>query len=156
MENIKDINQNKENIEEFIEENRETLTKIAKEIISRRIWLQINCTLWILTNIILIIVFYFVKIDFRILGWTAIPWGFAVALHTFNYKAFRNGWFGTTNEYVYGYGWFLYLFVSFLTAFIDFFESDAYTLDWWHWVFLGLSIAIIVETVVYFILRRKL
>jgi hypothetical protein len=142
-------------INEYIKNHQEEIREIAKEIVARRLILQAHFGLWLGTNLLLVLIFILTQVPLGVLGWTAIPWGFAVMLHAFNFVVFRNGWLKDWNEYAYAYTVFLFVTVSALLAFIDFMDDPDRQFKWYFWSLMGMGIFFVVHTIIFLLIRSQ-
>jgi hypothetical protein len=155
-ENQQLMQQNTENLKRYIEDHHDAIQEIAKEVVARRIMLKINAGLWLSVNLLLLLIYSLTNVTLFTLLWSVVPWGLFVIIHLFNYKVFRNGLFSNYNEYAYAYTIFLFFIINILLIFIDVIDATPISIEWYWWALMGLTIALALHTIIFFILQQRI
>ena len=137
--------------EKLTEFNRESLAKIAREIVIRRYVLILHTWVYIFVNILLFIINYFVSPNYPWSFWPLTAWALVLILHGITYKIFRKGIIhpGTiamiyhASSFVLGLS--LIFFISIFTA-----EPRWSLTQWFLWPLFGWSLGFLFHLVVFF------
>lgn len=135
--------------------NDDSLRQIAREIVVRRVILRTHWIIYILVNILLFAINYFVDYSYPWHYWPIVGWGVALLIHTFSYITYRKGLIATTSGGLITYHIFIYVLISGLLAFINWFTNTPHGIDWFFWPFGSWSALVLVHLILYLMYRPK-
>ena len=150
------IQENETNLSQYLIDHHDAIQEIAKEVVARRIMLKVDAGLWLGVNLLLLLIYSLTDVNLYTLLWSIVPWGLFVLIHLFNFKIFRNGWLSNYNEYAYAYSLFLYFVINILLIFIDVIDELPIKLNWYYWALMGLTIALFVHSIIFFIIQKRI
>lgn len=134
-------------IKEFSEDS---LRSIAKEIVIKRFFVNTHITIYVCVNLLLLAINFFTRNPYYWVLWASTGWGVGLVIHMFNYFIFKKGLFSEPGQAFLAYHIVIYVLVSALLLFIDWFTLDQYIIQFWFmWPVASWSLALIIHIALY-------
>ncbi len=136
--------------------NRESLRRIAKEIVIRRFVLLLHIWIFLFANVVLFAINYAVNFSYPWFLWPLTGWSVLLSFHFVTYVIFRKGIVhGGTVGIIYHLS--AYIIVNIFLVFVAFFTSNPrwkFT-PWFFWILGGWGLGIIFHGIIYFYIAPK-
>ncbi|MHA1755630.1 MAG: 2TM domain-containing protein [Promethearchaeota archaeon] len=152
MANIEENREDKD-IGEF---NDESLRKIAKEIVFKRMGVKIHIIIYILVNILLIAINLLLNPSYLWCLWALFGWGIFMSYHVVSYIIYRRGMFPETATKLAFYHVYTYIMASAFLIFINYFTMNpSNPIFWFYWAVVPWGIGVLIHIVLWRKMRPK-